>query len=114
MLKKLKLGPHLSVIFKEMCSRVNANIDHIDLLKDEWAEEYEWTIPEEIKFQQWLFDYLVTNKEALIEISTYTTNESVSTTDIYTLTREFTLFYGWALKDESDLDNIIENEPKTN
>ena len=113
MLKKLKIGKHLQIILAEMCTRVGAELSDIDVLKNEWQEDYEWTIEEEIDFQNWMFKYLVANHDALLEISTYEPNEPYSTTDLMKLVKEFTLLYGWALEFEADLENIIENKPKT-
>ena len=114
MLKKIKLGHHLNIIFSEMARQVGTDITKIDILQDEWHEAFEWSIEEEKKFQDWLYKYLVTNNDALIEISTYRPNEPFTTTELMTLVKEFTLFYGWALKEDADLDNIKEHKPKKN
>jgi hypothetical protein len=76
-----------------------------------WQEEHEWTIDEEIKFQEWMFQYLVANHDALLEISDYRPNEPYSTNDLIKLVKEFTLLYGWALGQDGDLDYIKENKP---
>jgi hypothetical protein len=95
-----------------MCNCVGADIDKLDVLRDEWQEEFDWSVEEEQRFQDWLYKYLVTNSDALFEISTYRPNEPVTATELMTLVKEFTLFYGWALKEDVDLDNIEENKPK--
>lgn len=113
MLKKIIVGKHLEIILAEMCTRVKTKLSEIDILKDQWQEDYEWTIPEELEFQDWMFKYLVANHDALLEISDYRPNEPYSANDLMKLVKEFTLLYGWALKEEADLENIIENKPKT-
>lgn len=113
MTKIIKMSNHLTVILTEMCSRVGAKLEDIDLFKDQWQEDYSWSIEEEIDFQNWLFKYLVTNQDSVLDITDYTANETISTTDLMNLTKEFTLFYGWAL-DEDDmesLDKLSENKP---
>jgi hypothetical protein len=111
MLKKLKTGKHLEIILIEMCARVGTNFNDIDIMKDMWQEEHEWTIDEEIKFQEWMFQYVVANHDALLEISDYRPNEPYSTNDLIKLVKEFTLLYGWALGQDGDLDYIKENKP---
>jgi len=112
MLKKIKLGYHLNIIIGEMCNRVNADITELDVLKDDWQEDFDWSVEEEQEFQDWLYKYLVTNNDALIEISTYRPNEPFTATELMNLVKEFTLFYGWALKEDADLDSIKEHKPK--
>lgn len=114
MLKRIKIGKHLEVIFMEMCHRVGTEFDKINILDDNWAETYQWTIAEEKNFQEWMYQYLVKNKEALLEISTYTKDESVSTSELINLVKEFTLFYGWALTEERNFESITENNPEKN
>jgi len=114
MLKRIKVGFHLNIILTEMCARVGTDLDHVDILTDDWHEQFDWSIEEEENFQDWLFNYLVTNNDALTEISTYRINEPYSTRDLMTLVKEFTLFYGWALQQDIDLGNIKEHKPKKN
>jgi hypothetical protein len=112
MLKRIKIGKHLEAIISEMCQRVGTKLESVNILEKDWQEKHEWTIDEEIKFQEWLFQYLVQNKEALPEISTYRTNEPVSAIELKNLTKEFTLFYGWALEEKRNFEYIKENKPK--
>ena len=112
MLKRIKIGKHLEEILKEMCLRVGTTLDKIDILKQDWQEQYEWTIEQEIEFQDWMYQYLIQNKDALIEISTYRPDESLSAIELKNLTKEFTLFYGWALEEERNFEYIKENKPK--
>lgn len=112
MLKRIKIGKHLEEILTEMCLRVNTTLDKIDILQQDWQEKHEWSIKQEIEFQEWLYQYLVKNKDAVIEISTYRPNESISATELKNLTKEFTLFYGWALEEQRNFEYIRENNPK--
>lgn len=114
MLKRIKIGKHLDVILGEMCKRVGTELSKVDILQNNWHETHTWSIPEEQEFQKWMFEYLVQNQEALFEISTYRPNESISTKELMTLVKEFTLFYGWALEDEVSIEYIVENKPKKN
>lgn len=114
MLKKIKIGKHLKVILEEMCSRVCTELSKIDILQKDWQEKHTWSIDEEKDFQNWLYKYLVTNYDALIEISTYRPNESISTNELMNLTKEFTLFYGWALEKEPSVKYIQENNQVKN
>ena len=113
MLKRIKIGKHLEVILEEMCNRAGTQLKFVNILEQDWQEKHEWTIAEEISFQQWLYQYLVQNKDALLELSTYQPDESVSATDLLNLAKEFTLFYGWALEEKRDFEYITENKPKT-
>jgi hypothetical protein len=112
MLKKIQIGEHLTAILTEMCKRVEVELDKVDILANEWQEKYLWSIEEEKDFQEWMFQYLVKHKDALTELSTYRPNETVSAQDLMNLTREFTLFYGWALNEERPYELIKENNPK--
>jgi hypothetical protein len=114
MIRKFIIDKHVKVIFEEMCRRVGTELSKVDILQTNWQENFQWTIEEERDFASWLFDYLVKNREALQQISTFRETEHVSTKDLTKLIQEFTLLYGWALKDEIDLDQITENNPEKN
>lgn len=110
MLKKVILGKHLNIILSEMCNRVGTSLTEINILQDEWQEIHHWSIEEEQAFQDWMYRYLVANTDALFEISTYKPQELFTATELINLVKEFTLFYGWALTEEADLENIKENK----
>lgn len=114
MLKRIKIEKHLKVILEEMCTRVGTKLSKIDILQQDWQEKHTWTVEQEIDFQKWMYTYLVQNKDALCEISTYGPTEPISAVDLMNLVKEFTLFYGWAFEDESSFEYITENNPEKN
>jgi hypothetical protein len=114
MLKKVILAKHLNIILSEMCSRVGTDLTRVNILQDEWQELHQWSIEEEQAFQDWMYKYLVANTDALFEISTLKPQELFTATELMNLVKEFTLFYGWALTEEADLENIKEHKPNKN
>lgn len=116
MLKRVNIGKHLEIILKEMCKRINVDYDTIDFTQEDWADKHQWSIPQEKEFQSWLYEYFVANKECVISMTDFRSTQTISTSDLHQLVKEFTLFYGWALEEDIDahLDKIVENKPKRN
>jgi hypothetical protein len=114
MIKKIKIGKHLEIVLEEMCRRVGTELKRVDILEKDWQEKHTWTYDEEVDFQSWFYQYLIQNKEAVSEFTNYKLYESVSTNDVLTLAKEFTLFYGWKLTEERGFEYIIENNPTKN
>jgi len=114
MLKIVKIEEHLEIILREMCSRVNVKFEDVDFTRDDWADTQTWTIPQEKEFQAWLYEYFVKNKDCVLAMSDFRSTETISTTQLQQLVKEFTLFYGWGISEDIDahLDKLVENKPK--
>ena len=63
-----EFSPHLTLILREMCKRVNADIFKIDFGSNNWFWDYSWTKEEESDFREWLSRYLYESKAARNEI----------------------------------------------
>jgi len=114
----------LEYIFREMCSRVGADFDKLDMEKEDWADDHSWKIEDEIEFQVWLYNHLSNNPIALEAVSEL---PYINSDKVAKIVRNFCLFYGWAIESEfdvdyeqefgnldelSDEDNLEENNPK--
>jgi len=90
-------GEILYEIFEEMCKRVGASLDDIELVENNGKYEfpyyaYEWTEEEESDFRKWLTNYLYKNRKKFG--MSYMTKKRI---DIYE-TPLFLLMYGWKYK----------------
>jgi hypothetical protein len=114
MLKIVKIEQHLEIILREMCNRVNVKFEDVDFTQEDWADTHTWTIPQEIQFQAWLYDYFVINKDCVLAMSDFRSAQTISTRELEQLVKEFTLFYGWGIEEDIDahLENLVENKPK--
>ena len=62
--------PHLRIVLKEMCDRVEADFNNIHFDNSEWYHEYEWTEEESDDFKKWLINYLYKHTKARDELLT--------------------------------------------
>ena len=89
------MGEHLTIILKEMCSRVGASYDDVDFKDEEWFLKYEWSDIEENYFIEWLANYLYKNKaarEELLRFPIKNKNKCIEAAN------QFSLNYGWKTK----------------
>jgi hypothetical protein len=86
---------YLKEILQTMCSFVGADYDKIDFTKQNWFWEYEWDIPKENTFVDWLTKYLTENKEARKELMLFPSKDKK---EIEKWATDFVINYGWKLK----------------
>lgn len=95
-------------IFTELCERIGIDPKEVDFQKTDWQEEYVWTIEEEIAYQKWLLAYLKSRPKAVEMLYTFQFINPADARNLEILVKHFTLFYGWAFREEDDLDDIVE------
>lgn len=91
---KKDFGEHLTVILKEMCSRVGADYDKMPMQDKEqqWYYRYSWTEDDEIKFIEWLTNYLYASIKARRELMTITSKNKKRCKEV---AQFFVFNYGW-------------------
>ncbi|MFW6121645.1 MAG: hypothetical protein ACOC80_12225 [Petrotogales bacterium] len=91
---------HLKTILEEMCSRVGADYYEMDFFNREYPfyMEYEWSIEEQDKFREWLFNYMMDNKDARIELMIDPRKDKKWVREFVNM---FILNYGWKLDGNS-------------
>ena len=83
---------HLTIILKKQCEIIGVNFDDIDFGKDNWFMSNSWTEAQEQEFSDWLFDYLMKNKEAREELLEHKAKDKKY---IKKAVSEINLNYGW-------------------
>jgi hypothetical protein len=63
-----EMGKHHKKILEKQCEWVGITLDDIDLSKDDWYTDYNWTEDQRKEFEDWIVDYLKNNKEAREEL----------------------------------------------
>lgn len=63
------MNKHLEYILKKQCEYVGITINDIDITKDGWYNEYEWTEEQENDYKKWLKNELKTNHELRKELT---------------------------------------------
>jgi len=89
------MNQYTKEILNKMCEVVGTNIDAIDTSKEHWFWEHTWSEEEQKEFQEWMIDYLFTNKEARLELMTYPSRVKEK---IKQCVNMFIFNYGWKLK----------------
>lgn len=56
------MNKELEYLFEKMFSCVGVNLKDIDVTKNDWYLQYEWTRAEEIEFRSWLIKQFLHNK----------------------------------------------------
>jgi len=93
------MNKYVEIILNEMCSRVNADYEHLDFKSPNWFMEYEWTEVEQDSFKKWLVDYLYNDtkvRKAICKFPIRTKRHLRKVADM------FLFQYGWKIKDESN------------
>jgi hypothetical protein len=88
---------NLKTILTEMCSRVGVTFEDVDFQENAWYTKHKWTAEEEASFEDWLSNFLFTNKEARKELLKHTVN---SRKQCDTASKEFVVNYGWSYKEK--------------
>jgi hypothetical protein len=90
------MNEYLKTILFKMCDMVGADTSKVDVKKDDWFLEYEWTVHEQETFIKWVVDYFKKNKKAWKELS----NIEVRNVKYYKRWAEaFVSNYGWKIRD---------------
>lgn len=97
------MNNHLKTIIIEMFFRVGVEKEAAEetitngfLEEPSWYTLYEWTLEEQEDFENWFVDYLYKNKEARDSICEISRRNKKH---LKKVAKEFTLMYGWKLKD---------------
>ena len=78
-----------------MHTMVKGNYSKFNPTKKNWYSKYSWTLKQEIKFEDWMVDYIYNNKEAKDELlDIHGKNKNL----IRRAVRFFLLNYGWKIK----------------
>jgi hypothetical protein len=86
---------HLTVIMQKMFSFVGEHYTDKYCMVQGWYLLHEWTEQQELEFKQWLYLYLLENKQARIQIMEHPTKNSKQ---LHKLCDQFVWQYGWKLK----------------
>jgi hypothetical protein len=90
------MNKYLTIVLKEMCSRVGANYDAIDFKHHSWYHTYSWTAEKEKEFVKWLANYMYLDRSARKELTTIHLNTKKK---CKTFAENFTWNYGWKVKE---------------
>jgi hypothetical protein len=91
---------HITVVLKEMCSRVGADFDKIDFGPNQeplYFDLYEWTEKQQQEFEDWLTDYMYNNSEARRALAHYPSLIKTKKGS-RKFAHKFVCWYGWRIK----------------
>jgi hypothetical protein len=99
---KHNFGEHLTIVLKEMCSRVNADYEKIPFNEDgsNWFLRFEWSPDEENEFKKWLMDYLYSNSKSRREIMAYPVKTKKMCSRV---ANSFVSNYGWRTSENENI-----------
>ena len=89
-------SPALRLILTEMCARVGADPEGVDVSADGWYKTSTWTSAQEREFAQWLEDELYDNSKLRKD---FMRNPNKVRRDIRGTVQMFLFNYGWKIDD---------------
>jgi len=86
---------HLIKIMDKMCSMVGVKREDIDMSKEGWFREHEWTAEQDKEFMKWMLKYLENHPSAQTELYGYVASKKINIQRV----ENFCLQYGWKIND---------------